>query len=93
MRRDATELLEVGLKAVGLSQDELPALPRSDDRKAFIADQIATKTSTSRIWIAEVLHMGKPTTVTRLVKKYRDDPKVCQRLSKSNEQRMSRFAT
>ena len=93
IRHQAETLLAAGLKAVELRPEDLAALKKSDFRKAFIAHQIVTRTPTKLAWIAERLHMGKPSTVSRVVKEYRDNPSLYRKLHAEHLRKMSRFVT
>ncbi len=92
-RVTAETLLDAGLWATGLKRSELEQLKKSDHRKAFVAYELATRTSVRRSWIADQLCMGMPTTVSRVIpivrKKLADKDAEMMRY----QERMARFAT
>ncbi len=54
----ATILLSRGLDVLGLRQEDLPALAKSDPKKAVLAWVIKSRTAVSSEWISHHLHMG-----------------------------------
>ncbi len=62
---EACRLLEVGLKAFGMSREELPALKKGDERKIAFAAAIRSRTSVPNAWIARELHLGHVSRVSR----------------------------
>ena len=50
---EARQLLEEGLRCLGLEREELPGLKKGDPRKAALAVRIRTRTIVPNAWIAE----------------------------------------
>lgn len=65
----AQELISAGLKAGGLSLDELKALTGGDARKAAIAELLWKKTTVSRGWIARELAMKSASNVGMAIRR------------------------
>ena len=61
----AMSLVEAGMKVCGLDGEALAALPRGDERKVLIALAVKRDTTVPLDWIAERLHMGARSTVSR----------------------------
>jgi len=68
-QRTAEELLAAGLKAVGLSPDDLPDLPKTDPRKQAVAWWIRKHTTARNRWVSERLHMGHEVNVCQAVRR------------------------
>ena len=60
-------LVRRGMAQLGLSEEDLQTLPRSEERKVIIAAAVKTKTTVPLSWIAERLGMGSRSTVSREV--------------------------
>ncbi len=65
---EAERLIAVGLREHGLKEKDLPALKRSDSRKAQIARAVRQTTMVRLPWLAQRLHMGTPMNVSRLTR-------------------------
>lgn len=63
----AQTILERGLKIIKISEDELPLLAKGDCRKKVIAWAIRQRTCVRNEWIAEKLHMGSYSNMSRHV--------------------------
>jgi putative transposase len=61
----ALAMVAVGVKVCGLTPELLPSLPFGDERKVIIALAVKRETTVSLTWIAEQLHMGTRSTVSR----------------------------
>jgi hypothetical protein len=62
---EAARLLQEGLAALGLTADDLPALPKGDPRKVALASMIRERTIVSNAWIALNLHLGHVSRASR----------------------------
>ena len=71
---EARRLLARGLEVVGLTANDLAALPRGDERKAALAAMLRSRTTVSNAWTAQSLFMGHPSRVTHCVKTARNQP-------------------
>jgi hypothetical protein len=70
LRRDhgqeqAARLLQSGLKWCGLRTEELAKLKKNDERKVAIAGVIRRQTTVANKWIADALHLGHVSRVSR----------------------------
>lgn len=63
----AEALVAAGMKVCGLDAEALAALPRGDERKVLIALTVKRETTVPLDWIAQRLHMGARSTVSREV--------------------------
>lgn len=63
----ARHLWREGLRAAGLDERDLGALPKSDPRKVCIARELRTQTPMTRAWIAARLRMGSASYVSSLL--------------------------
>jgi len=79
----AEALLESGLRVCGLQAAALSGLPCNDERKALVALVIKSQTTVPLDWIAQKLHMGTRSTVSRvtgvLSKRLPNDKKLDKR--------------
>ena len=66
--REAQRLLSDGLVKLKLDAADLPNLKKGDERKKVIAWAIRRKTSVKNEWIAQQLHMGRASNLSRYVK-------------------------
>ncbi len=82
-QRDAERFATEGAAALGLpaAAAELAAVRKGDDRKALLAALIRRHTSASGEWLAARLQMGHPGSVSRLLGKVRNDPKLVRKLA------------
>ena len=69
---EAERLLDTGLKACGLTHDDLANLKKGDDRKKVIAWLIRRNTSVRNEWISKALVMGHSSSVSRNVRLVED---------------------
>jgi hypothetical protein len=69
---DAEKLLEMGLKALGLAEEDLENMRKGAPEKAAIAWLIRKRTVAGNRWIASKLSMGAPAYVSMLVKKVKE---------------------
>ena len=58
-------LIQQGLKELGINHEDLPAINKTDWRKAMIVRCIRKHSSVKLVWIAQELHMGVRSGVTR----------------------------
>ncbi|MBL9118204.1 MAG: transposase [Verrucomicrobiaceae bacterium] len=63
--RMAMRLVDAGMKECKLTEEDLVRLAHGDERKAMIALAIKTHTTVPLDWVAERLHMGTRSTVSR----------------------------
>ena len=63
----AEALVLAGMKVCGLDEEALAALPRGEERKVLIALTVKRETTVALDWIAQRLHMGARSTVSREV--------------------------
>ena len=79
----AEALLESGLRVCGLQAAALSGLPCNDERKTLVALVIKSQTTVPLDWIAQKLHMGTRSTVSRvtgvLSKRLPNDKKLDKR--------------
>ena len=66
--REAERLLVEGFKKLKLDDADLASLKKGDPRKRVIAWTIRDKTSVRNEWIAQRLHMGRASNLSRYVK-------------------------
>jgi REP element-mobilizing transposase RayT len=64
----AEELLNIGLRAVGLKPDDLEHLKKNDDRKKVVAWLIRKNTSVKNEWVSNALKMGNTAAVSRSIR-------------------------
>jgi REP element-mobilizing transposase RayT len=64
-KEQASQLLREGLSWWGLQEDELAGLKKSDPRKVALATLIRRKTTVPNQWIADALHLGHVSRVSR----------------------------
>ena len=69
---EAERLLARGLKALGLSLEEVRLLKQNNPRKQALAWLVKSNSSVPDLWIQERLVMGHRTNVGRAVRLYRD---------------------
>ncbi len=62
---EGRRLLQAGLKAFGLSTEDLAGLKKGDERKIALAAAIRACTSVPNAWIAKELHLGHVSRVSR----------------------------
>jgi REP element-mobilizing transposase RayT len=79
---EAQRLLNEGLRKLKLTAADLSVLRKGDKRKQVIAWSIRKNTSVRNEWIAEQLHMGRASNLSRYVKDVDDAKKgdLCQLL-------------
>lgn len=65
---DAEELLIKGMLALGLTEEDLAVLPKSEKRKAVLAWGIRKHTTMGSRWISDRLNMGHIANVTNYVR-------------------------
>jgi hypothetical protein len=65
---EAQRLLSFGLKALGITSDDLPSLRKNDSRKKVIAWLIRRNTSVMNDWICSKLSMGRASNLSRHVR-------------------------
>lgn len=73
--QEAERLFKLGLKAVGLSEQELAGLKKSDDRKKVVAWLIRKNTSVHNEWITNQLIMGRTSNLSYHVRKVEESKK------------------
>ena len=66
-RHTAEQLLALGLTAVGLALEQLPALPKTDPRKQAVAWLIRKNTTVRNAWVSKALSMGHEVNVSQSV--------------------------
>ena len=66
-RHTAEQLLAIGLAAVGLAPEQLPALPKTDPRKQAVAWLIRKNTTVRNAWVSKALSMGHEVNVSQAV--------------------------
>ena len=64
----AVALIQDCLEALGISEEDLEQLKKSDPRKQAIAWWVRKHTSVTNRWLSKQLHMGHPTSVTQAVR-------------------------
>ena len=64
---------------------ELAQLRKGDERKAILAALLRMRTTVEYEWIATRLHMGHPSSVSRLVCEVKRDKKLKKRVSEPNQ--------
>jgi hypothetical protein len=69
--REAERMLKEGLRAAGLEERALGALPGSDVRKRALASLLLERTVARQSWIAERLVMRSAANVSQQVRRYR----------------------
>jgi putative transposase len=69
--KEAEELLESGIKAMGLGASEIAEAKGSDPRKVAVARVLATRTTVSQQWIAQALGMKSAANVSQQVRRNR----------------------
>jgi putative transposase len=79
--RDAESIIETCGPVLELpkSAADLAKLRKGDERKALLAAILRARTSVGFDWIAKRLAMGHPGSVSRLVSKVKQDPKLQKR--------------
>lgn len=75
---EAQRLFSFGLEALGLTEDDLPALRKNDPRKKVMAWLIRKNTSVMNDWICSKLVMGRASNLSRNVNdvQHADDPTI-----------------
>jgi putative transposase len=62
---EAENLVAAGLARLGLTNEELPRLKKSDPRKMALAGFVRRETAVSNRWLAQRLHLGHVSQVSR----------------------------
>ena len=70
--REAERIVSEGLAQRGLSEEELPDLPGSDERKLKIAAEVRGNTAVSMSWIAKRLQMRSAANVSQQLRRSRE---------------------
>ena len=63
--KEAMRLIEIGLKRLKLTRQQLATLPKGDPRKIAVAFVMKKRTVMTNEWIAGQLNMGAPSRVSR----------------------------
>ena len=80
-QKEAERLLQEGLAAADLDENELGSLPGSDARKAALAGLLLDRTVARQSWIAERLAMRSAANVSQQVRRHRiQNPKLPAKL-------------
>ena len=65
---EAERLVQRGLRALGLKEDELSHLPKGHADKCALACAVHARTMASHKWLTARLHMGHPQNLTAYIK-------------------------
>jgi len=87
----AEEIVSKALECLGLSHDDLDALPGSDARKLAIAFQLSKRTSVRQEWIAEQLKMKSASNVSQQLRRLRDAKRQATSEYSSAAKKLSEF--
>lgn len=79
---EAQRLVVAALAELGVPDDaaELTGRGRRKDEKEMVAALVRSRTGVANRWIATRLSMGHEVSVTRAVRRFREDPKAARRL-------------
>ncbi len=78
--REAEAWIQAGLRALNLTEADLPTLPKGHPHKCILAQVAHSRTVVSHKWLAERLHMGHPQSLSAYIKRVPSDAKVLMRL-------------